>query len=76
MSDGVSDENRLLSRDSPPKIDCVPNFAYSIARFSRFGYTHFVKISAQNDLVKGWFDYISSDAGKDVIKSVGLIIPQ
>lgn len=34
------------------------------------------KISAQNDLVKGWFDYISSDAGKDVIKSVGLIIPQ
>ena len=34
------------------------------------------EISAQNDLVKGWFDYISSDAGKDVIKSVGLIIPQ
>ena len=34
------------------------------------------EIAAQNDLVKGWFDYISSDAGKDVIKSVGLIIPQ
>lgn len=34
------------------------------------------EISTQNDLVKGWFDYISSDAGKDVIKSVGLIIPQ
>lgn len=34
------------------------------------------EISAQNNLVKGWFDYISSDAGKDVIKSVGLIIPQ
>ena len=34
------------------------------------------EISAQNDLVKGWFDYISSDAGKDVIKSAGLIIPQ
>ena len=34
------------------------------------------EISAQNDLVKGWFDYITSDAGKDVIKSVGLIIPQ
>ena len=34
------------------------------------------EISAQNDLVKGWFDYISSDAGKDVIKSVGVIIPQ
>ena len=34
------------------------------------------EISAQNDLVKGWFDYISSDAGKDAIKSAGLIIPQ
>ena len=34
------------------------------------------EISAQNDLVKGWFDYISSDAGNDVIKSAGLIIPQ
>ena len=34
------------------------------------------EISAQNDLVKGWFDYIASDAGKDVIKSAGLIIPQ
>ena len=34
------------------------------------------EISTQNDLVKGWFDYISSDAGKDVIKSAGLIIPQ
>ena len=34
------------------------------------------EISAQNDLVKGWFDYISSDTGKDVIKSAGLIIPQ
>ena len=34
------------------------------------------EISVQNDLVKGWFDYISSDAGKDVIKSAGLIIPQ
>ena len=34
------------------------------------------EISAQNELVKGWFDYISSDAGKDVIKSAGLIIPQ
>ncbi len=34
------------------------------------------EISAQNDLVKAWFDYISSEAGKNVIKKVGLIIPQ
>lgn len=33
-------------------------------------------IDEQNDLVKAWFEYISSDAGKEVIKSVGLIIPQ
>lgn len=34
------------------------------------------KIDEQNDLVKAWFDYINSDAGKEVIKSVGLILPQ
>lgn len=33
------------------------------------------EISAQNDQVKAWFDYINSDAGKEVIKKVGLIIP-
>lgn len=34
------------------------------------------EISEQNDLVKAWFDYIESDEGKDVIKAVGLIIPE
>ena len=34
------------------------------------------KIDEQNDTVKAWFDYISSDAGQEVIKSVGLILPQ
>ena len=34
------------------------------------------EISAQNDLVKEWFNYINSDEGKEVIKKVGLIIPQ
>ncbi len=34
------------------------------------------EISEQNELVKAWFDYIRSDAGKSVIKKVGLIIPQ
>ncbi len=33
-------------------------------------------ISEQNDLVKTWFDYISSEEGKRVIKKIGLIIPQ
>ena len=33
-------------------------------------------ISAQNEVVKAWFDYIHSDAGKEIIKKVGLIIPQ
>lgn len=33
------------------------------------------EISEQNDLVKTWFDYIKSDEGKEVIKNVGLIIP-
>ena len=34
------------------------------------------EISEQNDLVKAWFDYIKSDEGKEVIKAVGLIIPE
>ena len=34
------------------------------------------KIDEQNDLVKAWFDFVNSDAGKEVIKSVGLILPQ
>ncbi len=34
------------------------------------------EISEQNDLVQAWFDFINSDAGKNVITSVGLIIPQ
>lgn len=33
-------------------------------------------VSEQNELVKTWFDYISSSEGKDIIKSVGLIIPE
>ena len=34
------------------------------------------EISEQNDVVKAWFDYISSDAGQEITKKVGLIIPQ
>lgn len=34
------------------------------------------EISKQNEAVQAWFKYIKSDAGKEVIKKVGLIIPQ
>ena len=34
------------------------------------------EISGQNELVQAWFNYINSDDGKEVIKQVGLIIPQ
>lgn len=34
------------------------------------------KISEQNEAVQAWFAYINSDAGREVIKKVGLIIPQ
>ena len=32
-------------------------------------------IASQNELVKPWFDYINSPKGQEVIKSVGLILP-
>lgn len=34
------------------------------------------EISEQNEVVQAWFEYIHSDDGKEVIKKVGLIIPQ
>lgn len=34
------------------------------------------EISAQNDLVKAWFEYIESDEGKEIIRNAGLIIPE
>nr|MCR5007292.1 phosphate ABC transporter substrate-binding protein [Oribacterium sp.] len=34
------------------------------------------EISSQSEVVKAWFDYVHSDAGKEVIKKVGLIIPE
>ena len=34
------------------------------------------EISEQNELVQAWFDYIESEAGQEVIKGVGLILPQ
>lgn len=34
------------------------------------------EISEQNEVVQAWFDFVHSDAGKEVIKAVGLIIPQ
>lgn len=34
------------------------------------------ELSEQNEIVKAWFDYIGSEAGKEIIKKVGLIIPQ
>ncbi len=34
------------------------------------------EISAQNELVQAWFDYIASEEGQQVISGVGLILPE
>ncbi len=34
------------------------------------------EVSEQSDAIQKWFEYINSDAGKEVIKSAGLIIPE
>lgn len=34
------------------------------------------EINTQNKVVQAWFNYVKSDAGKEVIKKVGLIIPE
>ena len=33
-------------------------------------------ISEQNELVQAWFEYLSSDEGKEIIRGAGLIIPE
>lgn len=33
------------------------------------------EISEQGEVVQAWFDYIHSDAGKEIIQKVGLIVP-
>lgn len=33
------------------------------------------EISEQSELVQAWFDYMNTDAGKEVIKTAGLILP-
>ena len=33
-------------------------------------------VSSQNELVQTWFNFVKSDAGKKVIKGVGLILPE
>ena len=34
------------------------------------------ELSSQSELVKTWFNYISSDEGKEIIRNAGLIIPE
>ena len=34
------------------------------------------EVAEQNELVQTWFDYISSEAGQNVISTIGLIIPE
>ncbi|MCR4611618.1 MAG: phosphate ABC transporter substrate-binding protein, partial [Lachnospiraceae bacterium] len=34
------------------------------------------EISKQSEVVQAWYKYIQSDKGKEVIKKVGLIVPQ
>lgn len=34
------------------------------------------EVSEQNELVKTWFEFISSDEGKSIISDLGLILPQ
>lgn len=33
-------------------------------------------VSSQSELVQTWFNFVKSEAGKKVIKGVGLILPE
>ena len=73
--DVVNDTVRAVSLDGiePTEANIVAG-SYLLSR--PFVMATKGEISEQNELVKIWFAYIDSESGKEVIKSVGLILPE
>lgn len=73
--DVVNDTVRAVSLDGiePTEANIVAG-SYLLSR--PFVMATKGEISEQNELVKTWFAYIDSESGKEVIKSVGLILPE
>ena len=73
--DVVDDTVKALSLDGvEPTEENIVAGSYKLSR--PFVMATLGAIDEQNDLVKTWFGYVQSDAGKAVITAMGLILPQ
>ncbi len=73
--DVVDDTVKALSLDGvEPTEENIVAGSYKLSR--PFVMATLGTIDEQNDLVKTWFGYVQSDAGKAVITAMGLILPQ
>ena len=73
--DVVDDTVKALSLDGvAPTEENIVAGSYKLSR--PFVMATLGAIDEQNDLVKTWFGYVQSDAGKAVITAMGLILPQ
>ena len=73
--DVVDDTVKALSLDGvEPTEENIVAGSYKLSR--PFVMATLGAIDEQNDLVKAWFGYVQSDAGKAVITAMGLILPQ
>ena len=73
--DVVDDTVKALSLDGvEPTEENIVAGSYKLSR--PFVMATLGTIDEQNDLVKTWFGYVQSDAGKAVTTAMGLILPQ
>lgn len=73
--DVVNESVKALSLDSvPAEEERIIEGEYLLSR--PFVMATMGEIDEQNELVKVWFEYISSEEGQEIISDLGLIIPQ
>ena len=72
--DVIDDTVKTLKLDGvEPTEENIKAGSYSLSR--PFVMATKGEISEQSELVQNWFEYIKSSEGQEIIKSVGLIIP-
>lgn len=73
--DVINDTVNAVSLDNvEPTADNILSGSYFLCR--PFVMATKGEISSQSDLVKAFFDYVESSEGQEIIKKVGLILPQ
>ena len=64
----------ILKKENLASEETIKDGSYSLQR--PFVMATKGSVSSQSELVQTWFNFVKSDAGKKVIKGVGLILPE